>query len=517
MWFTKIKTWRQSGDFRKYYSVVIFCLFLISLYVFISTAWISEDAFITFRVVDNLATGRGMVWNTDERVQAFTHPLWMVVLTSIYLITGELFYTAIALSGVYFLVALGVLLNLCWRRPAAQIFLLGAMLSSRSFTDYSTSGLENPLLHVMMLFFLYIYFNLSNQSRFIFLLTLLVSLIGLTRQDALLLVLPLWFHVCWQAGIWKKMGEITLGLMPLVSWEIFSLFYYGSFVPNTALAKITGTIPYQIILEHGIYYIWYSTRTDPVTILILLAAAGIGIARKYYLLLLGVFLYLGYVVGIGGDFMAGRFLSTPFILSLGLLGFTSQWMSKKTIVFGCLILIVAAFLTENHPLFNTRNYSNREFDKGVADERGYYYQTHGLLTAPRDKGIPQYKAHTQQRIKTSVEIHANIGSIGFNAGPQVHIVDPLALADPLLARLAPHSGQTFRPGHLERRIPKGYIESIQTGQNMIEDPGVARYYEKLKLITRGQLLDEQRLRAIWGLHTGNYDQDIDEYNRLTQL
>ena len=56
-------------------SGVRICLSLICLLyagVVFCTAWLTEDAFITFRTVDNFINGYGLTWNTGERVQAYT-------------------------------------------------------------------------------------------------------------------------------------------------------------------------------------------------------------------------------------------------------------------------------------------------------------------------------------------------------------------------------------------------------------------------------------------------------------
>ncbi|MDP7573157.1 MAG: hypothetical protein QF391_16270, partial [Myxococcota bacterium] len=47
------------------------------LSVVIAQAWVSDDAFITFRVIDNFVHGYGLRWNVDERVEVYTHPLWL--------------------------------------------------------------------------------------------------------------------------------------------------------------------------------------------------------------------------------------------------------------------------------------------------------------------------------------------------------------------------------------------------------------------------------------------------------
>jgi arabinofuranosyltransferase len=53
------------------------CVVLLALFavVLCRTAWVGDDAYITFRTVDNLVHGYGARWNVDERVQAYTHPL----------------------------------------------------------------------------------------------------------------------------------------------------------------------------------------------------------------------------------------------------------------------------------------------------------------------------------------------------------------------------------------------------------------------------------------------------------
>ena len=44
------------------------------------TGWVCDDAYITFRHVLNCLGGYGPVFNPGERVQAYTHPLWFLLL-----------------------------------------------------------------------------------------------------------------------------------------------------------------------------------------------------------------------------------------------------------------------------------------------------------------------------------------------------------------------------------------------------------------------------------------------------
>jgi arabinofuranosyltransferase len=61
------------------------------LVVLIRTAWMSDDAYITMRTVDNFVNGFGLRWNVVERVQAFTHPAWLMLITPFYAVTREAF------------------------------------------------------------------------------------------------------------------------------------------------------------------------------------------------------------------------------------------------------------------------------------------------------------------------------------------------------------------------------------------------------------------------------------------
>jgi hypothetical protein len=51
-----------------------------------------------------------------------------------------------------------------------------------------------------------------------------------------------------------------------------------------------------------------------------------------------------------------------------------------------------------------------------------------------------------------------------------------------------------------RALPRGYVESEQTGWNLIPDPGMAAYYDKILALTREPLFTLERWRAILALN-----------------
>ena len=61
--------------------IAIACLFALLFLAVFLYGWVTDDAFITFRVVRNFLAGDGPVYNLGERVQAYTHPLWFWLLS----------------------------------------------------------------------------------------------------------------------------------------------------------------------------------------------------------------------------------------------------------------------------------------------------------------------------------------------------------------------------------------------------------------------------------------------------
>ena len=133
------------------YVVVLVLSTLFVLFRIVSEAWIGEDALITFRTIDNFVNGYGFRWNIDERVQVFTHPLWMLVNTAAYSITREIPYTLTTVSLIFSLAAYFVVAQHFRKRPLILLlaFFLPFMLS-KSIIFYGTSGFETSLGFVLL-------------------------------------------------------------------------------------------------------------------------------------------------------------------------------------------------------------------------------------------------------------------------------------------------------------------------------------------------------------------------------
>ena len=112
--------------------VLLLCAF--AAWAYVHTAAVTEDAFITFRVIDNALNGYGLVWNVDERVQVFTHPLWALMLLAFSALTGNIFQTALSLSLALTLICVGLIARHSVGRWTALWAVL-ALLFSKAFVE----------------------------------------------------------------------------------------------------------------------------------------------------------------------------------------------------------------------------------------------------------------------------------------------------------------------------------------------------------------------------------------------
>jgi len=497
------------------------------------TAWAAEDAYIPFRVTDNFLHGYGLRWNIDERVQVFTDPLFLLMQTAATAIFGHLYLSTLGLS---FLLTLAAVFLITRGAGALTIALvLAALVSSKGFMDYSMSGLENPATHLAIAAYLYFYWRKPDPL----ILSLMAALAATNRMDTALFFLPSLAWIYFRSG-WKVWKRALIGWSPFLTWSLFSLFYYGFVFPNTAYAKLNTGIPERDAIWQGFLYYLDAWRYDTATLFVIGAGLLIACYARQWFLAAGVLLNLIYVVSVGGDYMISRFFTGAVIFSTGLLA--RYWRFRPAYTIAMAASFLAVSLTIPSPPI-TSAYSGfsapwpLDYNLHVVDERAWGYPCSGFLqyldrgrTPPVthlarptnawwmscsgptffDRSKPMFPEAALARVglefkrRGGVQTWGNIGMAGYYAGPAVHIVDPLALGDALIARLPMVHG-VWAPGNYLRHVPEGYEETIRTGQNHIHDPHIAEYYNHLHLVISGKLLSWERLKEIYRFNTRYYD------------
>ena len=512
-------TWLETLRSRK----LIIPMLAIFIALLVQTSWVEEDAFITLRTSDNFIHGYGLRWNVDERVQTFTNPLWMFFSAGAHAILKNPYIALILLSIIISALALFILLIYIPQNNFGLLLAFAVLTLSKSFVDFSTSGLENPATHLLAVGFVALYFRaekpISNKN--LFFLSLLAGLGTFNRMDTLLFYLPVLIALFVNQPNRRTFLTMLAGFSPFLLWEIFSVIYYGFPVPNTYYAKLNTGIPLGESVFQGVLYFINSLGWDPITLTIIFSSlmlTFIGRHKEESLVAIGIALYLGYIIYISGDFMSGRFFSAPLILSVALLVRRAEDSStlEKTIWIS-LILLLGLLLAPLKSFANPLESDLVTFDNtsGIADERFGYYRFSNLLLFSRHDDLTlhpfaEYGLQLQKE-HPKVTVLSGIGMAGYFAGSKVHIIDELALGDPLLSHLQLNNLADWEISHFKRDIPNGYIETIDSGTNQIADPNLAAYYDKLHLIISGKLWTIARWEAIWKMNTGQYDYLLEAY------
>jgi arabinofuranosyltransferase len=520
----------------------------LGLLLCVQHIWIVDDAFITLRQVQQLLLGNGFVWNQGERVQAYTHPLWALLMIPAFALTHEGFWTLAALSLLVTIVGTAFALRWLGRsgEPWRMVAFLLLLLPSKAFFDFTSSGLENCLTHALVVATygsLWVWLERADMSpaahrRRFLLLCLLVGATYLNRADTLLLVAPALVVGAlhgWRPLRLRLLGTACLGFLPVAAWTAWTLLYYGRVIPNTAVAKIIGArLTTGERIESGLLYAVDSTWRDPYTLTLAAIAMVLLLSRRRAAAVaaaVGIGLYLTYVVVLGaaGTHMSGRFFSSVVCLAAFALA-RSQVGTSAAACFRLLVVVaLASFLVPSAPLraiwqpgsfpfaltafqqtFDTRSYVAMQGASLFSYRRGLQMPDHAWYRA----GLAF--ADSDERVHVGGLGDAGgadaIGYSGFAAGPDKYLIDHMGLADALLARLPLPEGAFFdRPGHVRRALPAGYLESCRTGENRIEDPDLHAYYDKVRLVISGPLWSWQRLRTIVAWNLGSYDEHLARY------
>ncbi|MBW2362570.1 MAG: hypothetical protein JRG84_16870 [Deltaproteobacteria bacterium] len=481
-----------------------------------ASAWLCDDAWITLRSVDNWLSGYGLRWNPAERVQTFTHPAWALLLAAATGISGERTFTLLGVSLACSAGAVALLVRHVARGPGPAALAVVTLLASKAFVDYSTSGLENPLTHLLLALFFALWFRASDADppeRHLLALTLVAAVLAVNRLDTLLLVTPavaVTARACGRSA-WRA---LALGALPLLAWELFALVYYGFPFPNTAYAKLATGIPAIDLARQGLRYLQDAGVRDPATPLAILLGCGLATWRapRSLAVVIGIVLYLAYVVQIGGDFMSGRFLAAPVFCAATLLARTPSepgWPALRVPIALAAGLLVASLLSARPPLTATLDYGvgwkPDPGAHGIVDERAGYYPVTGLWRALAAGADPLQHpwaaaAAVDRRRPNRVLLAGPVGLYGFHVGPEKYVLDEFALADPLRARLPVQNLHDWRIGHFSRSVPDGYLETLETGRNQIADADLAALWDALARVTRGPLFTAARWRAILHLN-----------------
>lgn len=503
---------------------------VVSVLVFLSVvlykSFICEDAFINLVELNNFNHGFFLSSIPNVRTQSATSPLWLICELLIWKLFSSSLNSIIFLSIV--LSVSSVVLGIYFIRknfPSAQPWIFVLMLTASTvYSDYSTSGLENPLEHLLIVILIISLFDFAKKSdnRKFKNILFVSSLIILTRFDLFLIVLPILFFAFVKIRKSLSLGKIlslALPLSPILIWLIFTISYYGEVFPETYFAKVGEGVP---LFERIPFAVLHNLRLldfDPLGVAIICVflftvsfrflMSRLQGTRKIdeivwmFPVAVGIMFYQIYFYWIGGDYMIGRFdsitivasaLFIPFLLKSpqgGAFNFPLAGLFAVGI-YGCLPLHV--FVPGHDPISDSTIVRAATFDIRLFPENWYFLKQNHSLVDWKDSGLQKaVAADSMKNLDPYIAISAGI--IPYYAGPKSRLIDELGITDPLIARLPCHS--IFAPGHCRRVVPSGYLSFIAHGSPLSMDPKLAAYVELLYAAKTGKVWSfSQFVRAL---------------------
>ena len=230
-------------------AVVLFCL-AASLFLLAGASFIvgnnvhskfygaEDDAFITYRYAENIARGRGFVFNPGERVLGTTTPLYTLILAFFGLFWSNLPAVSFALNiGSILLSAWLVYLTLA-EKTSSSMALWGAAAFLHFPLFYRVLGMETNLVILLIMAGFYAFARGRTALAFA-----LAGLAVLTRMESVLAAAVLGLVLLRRRDFRALVRGAASFLAVSLPWFVFSAAYFGRLLPNTFYAKTLGGHP----------------------------------------------------------------------------------------------------------------------------------------------------------------------------------------------------------------------------------------------------------------------------------
>jgi hypothetical protein len=275
----------------------------------------TDDEYITFRVVDNLINGKGLVYNPGEKYEAITNIGWSLILSLLPLVGFSLEFGARWLSLIATVLCLWGVSRLAENLGGKKCAIIAPFLMLFiPFTHYwSTSGLETMAFCAFCAWTLAmatkarrfpIYAVIAGVSAWlrpeaplIFIAAFLLNLLSVERTDRK-------FACC---------TSILIFIIFIGSLFLFRFINYGTVQAPTAVSKIPNDFSN---LSGGLSVLMQAITTSPVLLLGLFLSLPLLGSKRLLILFLLSLVGIGYYLWLGQDTMMHERLLAPFVPGL---------------------------------------------------------------------------------------------------------------------------------------------------------------------------------------------------------
>ncbi|HXF50032.1 MAG TPA: hypothetical protein VNL73_11500 [Verrucomicrobiae bacterium] len=429
------------GLSKKIYLGLAACAALF-LYQILSFNVLQDDAFISFRYVQNLLNGHGLVFNVGARVEGYTNFFWIILMALLSKIGLPLVETARVGGALAAFAVIGLSLHTAEKyypkRGSVWILAVPLLLAANgSNAFWAAAGLETGLFALLAALAGIFYLASPGLSL------LFVTLAALTRPEGALLAFL--FGVAGIAlrerSVKQTLGWWALLALALIPYAVFKWFYFGSLFPSPFFAKTGFSVEYW---KSGLEYFFiflrrYALYGAALLLPVLFWKILHPFSRFSFLVFAG---YTLYIISVGGDVLyAGRFFVPAlfffyFPLADAVYRLSEFLPLSKKLSFGIMTLVLAA-CTYFVPLGNLQT--------SAAGERG--------LIA-RMSGFGRFFAQDEKAKSFSL---SSIGAFSYYVGEKP-VYDMLGLTEPEVAR-NPEEIEGLVSTWKEKRFNASYILS----------------------------------------------------------
>lgn len=362
-------------------AVVVLSLCVLAAHAERYLPFISDDALISLRYAKRLLQGDGLTWTDGEAVEGYSNLLWILLVS----LLGSFRIDLIDAARILGLLCNGlVVAALAFRYAASSLSKALPMLAGSAtfvlaapIAIWTIGGLEQPLVAALLAWAIALCLPSPGREdlgpRRTLWASLCLGLLCLTRPDGALFTASTALGILLVRGFgapgWRS--ALPLAVLPglfVLGQLLFRLVYYGEFVPNSALVKLS---PSWLHFREGLGYVRDGfSSLGPISGLAL-AVALVGVVRlpkrdpsrqAFVFLLLQGGTWAGYVALVGGDIFPGfRHFAPVSVVLAFLVGEGLGWFTRaaRTRTATALLLLASALALAGYAWGQSQNVENR--------------------------------------------------------------------------------------------------------------------------------------------------------------
>ncbi len=358
--------------------------------------FLSDDALISLRYAMRLLDGHGLTWTAGNPVEGYSNLLWILMVSLLGFLGIDLVVASRILGFLCFAAVIGAFCYnsrlRAWRDLMPAIVGTLVVVLAAPVAIWSIGGLEQPLVAALLTWALVLILPLTDPRCHLHIkptvaASMCLGLLCLTRPDGALFTGALVLGLLIVRGINRSAFSLVaiimaLPIMATLGQEAFRLFYYGQWLPNPALVKVS---PSWLHFFAGLDYVsggYLALR--PVSDAAVIAAILFLVLRRFtgrvpsnrvIVLVLPALIWMIYVALVGGDLFPGwrHFVPVVVVAAMVLIE-ACRWIDRRfsaptSMTILGLITVVGLFSFVQHQDANPENqraiHERFEFDGQV--------------------------------------------------------------------------------------------------------------------------------------------------------